>query len=426
MGFERCRIVRQYDGGVAIRRVASKTAAASIEELVDMLERHGDPVTDGNLSEGAVVELSLDKQRRRYRLHQNLDGDTKAKIESLAQEFLRQPNAVLHILTPNTAQTVDRAVRSSDGWNFAGEMPQFVDRINRHTVEYAAEGQTRDAMRRSVLALNPRVADVWRLVTASALEAWREDRDEPPAVWLDVIGLLQAMGFDKHHKGGYRPEHVQAAAEAIGTLCNLWVVEPIGTTIYPENPSTKRRKKTLISAARRSAVLLKVQVDELRDLFGNTYPMRWHVRAGPWIKDYPRKFAPMLKALVQLQATGTVNVWTKALGTELTFMHSDVQLENADLVIPVLELLERAGIIQEVEAMAGRRNSVRAREYFERSLDLLEQLKLFSSWQYAPEDHVVFERAPRTQKYVLWLRMRVRFVRSAADQVSPTRRELNL
>ncbi|NJK44465.1 MAG: hypothetical protein HC933_09415 [Pleurocapsa sp. SU_196_0] len=404
---------------MATRRGKTSNPVPTATELVDMLEQHAEPVDERNIGTEAFLEVGGTGETRRYRLKPDLDARTRTRIEALAQEYLRQPNATLNILTPSTAQSVDRAVRSSDGWSFDGEAPQFLDQINRHTVEYVADGQTREAMRRSVQALNPRVADVWRLITATALEAWREDRDEPPPVWLDVIGLLEAMGFQKHHKGGYRPEHVQAAAEAIGTLCNLWVVEPMGTAIYPENPSTRRRKKTVISAARRSAVLLKVQVDELRDLFGNTYPMRWHVRAGPWIKDYPRQFGPMLKTLVELQATGTVNVWAKALGTELTFMQSDFQSDPADLVITVQGVLERAGLANEVETLASRRNSVRAREYFERALDLLGRLKLFSAWQYVSEDSLGFERAPRTQKYELWLRMRVQFTRMPREGLVP-------
>jgi hypothetical protein len=375
-----------------------------------MLERHAEPVTDGTVTKGTVLELKADGQSRRFRLRGDLDTRTRNRIEGLAKAYLEQPNATLQILTPNVAQTVDRAARSSEGWRFDGDAPQFVDAINRHTVEYVAEGQTREAMHRSVLALNPRVADVWRLVTALALEKWHADEREPPPVWLDVMDLLHAMGFEKHHKGGYRQEHVQAAAEAIGALCNLWVVVPMGTRIYPEDATTKRRKSKLVSAERRSAVLVKLEVDQMRDLFGNAYPLRWHVRAGPWIKEYPRQFAPMLRALVELNTVGAVNVWCKALGTELTYLQAEGYGEAHTLT--VRHLLERSGLLGEVQRSAQQRNSVRSREYFERSLDMLQELKLFRAWSYVPEDYQAFARAAKAMKFERWLDARVRFERN--------------
>ncbi|NJK46209.1 MAG: hypothetical protein HC933_19865 [Pleurocapsa sp. SU_196_0] len=373
---------------MATRRGKTSNPVPTATELVDMLEQHADPVDEHNIGTEAFLEVGGTGETRRYRLKPDLDARTRTRIEALAQEYLRQPNATLNILTPSTAQSVDRAVRSSDGWSFDGDAPQFTDEINRHTVEYVADGQTREAMHRSVLALNPRVADVWRLVTASALEAWQPGQAEPPAVWLDVLELLQAMGFEKHHKGGHRQEHVQAAAEAVAALCNLWVVTPMGAKIYPEDGAKKRRKGRVLTAERRSAVLVKLEVDQIRDLFGNAYPMRWHVRAGPWIKDYPRQFAPMLKALVELQATGAVNVWCKALGTELTFLQAEGLA--GDPVLTVHHLLERSGLLREVDRWVAARNGMRAREYLERALDQLQGMKLFRAWQYVPDDFQAF------------------------------------
>lgn len=374
-----------------------------------MLERHSEPVeTSVKHSGGTVLEVIDDGQTKRFQLRDNLDPATKAQIERLAQRQLEQPNPVLRVLSPQIVQSVDRATRSSEGWVFDGEAPQFIDAINRHTVEYIAEGQSSDVMHRSVLALHPRVADVWRLVTATALEAWKPSESEPPSIWLDVRELLEAMGFEKHHKGGYRQEHVQAAADAIGALCNLWVVVPMGSRIYPEATGTKRRKGRLLTAERRSAVLVKLEVEDVRDLFGGSVaPLRWHVRAGQWIKDYPRQFAPMLKALVELNASGSVNVWCKAIGTELTYLHAEIGETRP--MLSVRHLLERSGLLPEVSRWATQRNSARARDYFERALDQLQRLSLFGAWSYETQDFERLEAASRAARFECWLDSRVRF-----------------
>ncbi len=385
--------------------------AKALTDVQAALERHGTRLAGEPLTEsagGSVVELEIGGEARRYLLPPDLPREVLETIKRLGVAKSPGVNEVIRIMTPHIAQSVDRAARSSEGWSFDGEAPQFVDAINRHTVEYVAEGQSREVMHRSVLALNPRVADVWRLVTAMALEAWQANQGEPPAVWVDVMDLIGAMGFEKHHKGGYRAEHVQAAVEAIGALCNLWVVVPMGARVYPEDPTTKRRKRRVLAAERRSAVLVKLEVDQLRDMFGGeVYPLRWHVRAGPWIRDYPRSFAPMLKALVELNTVGAVNVWSKAIGTELTYLQAGAVEDG--FALSVRHLLERSGLFAEVQGWAAQRNSARARDYFERALDMLQRLRVFRSWSYDPEDFQHFERAARAAKFERWLGARVRF-----------------
>ena len=374
-----------------------------------MLEQHGKQVTGGDHPQGTILEVAADGETRRYQLTTDLDPRARRKLESLAQRHLEQPNASLRVLTPNVAQTVDRAARSSDGWTFDGDAPRFIDSINQHTVEYVEDGLSRDVLHRRVQELNPRYADVWRLVTATALESWKLGDSQPEPVWLDIEDLLTAMGFERHHKGGFRAEHVHAAAEAMNALCNMWIVVPLGAKIFPQDPATKRRKPRVLVTERRAAVLVKMQVDNLRDLFGTiSIPMRWQVQPGQWIRDYPRQFAPYLKALVELNATGAVNVWCKAIGTELTYLYADGGA-NADAAITVRHLLERAGVYREVERWSEQRNNARAREYFERALDTLQELRLFASWCYEESDHALLEATKRADRFARWLETRLRF-----------------
>jgi hypothetical protein len=368
------------------------------QRLLDMLKKHAEEVNSDSPS--ASLELELPSGRRRFKLKNDLDQTTREQIESEALAHVHGPYAVLRVLSPHVVQTVDRAARSAAEW-MLDSVPEFLDPVNQHRIEYKDENQSLEAMHRSIMDLNPRVADVWRLITATSLEAWEEGQSEPPAVWLDVQDLLAAMGFTKHHKGGYRPEHLEQAAAAIATLCNMWIVAPLGSKIYPENPASKRRKGKVLTAARSSAVLLKVAVDEIRDLFGNAMPMRWQVRPGTWIRDYPRTFAPMLKALVELNATGAINIWAKSIGTELTYLRAEKM--DGHCVLTVEHLLLRSGLLREVEKWSAQRNAARAYEYLENALHLLQKLNLFSTWRYDPQDQQELELTKRTERFRRWM-----------------------
>jgi hypothetical protein len=383
---------------------ASKASKRSLEaEFFAMLDRFAAPVAGGDDAR-TQVEIKRDGQLRRYHLNENIDRKTKNRIEALAQIILKDPDTHFRVLTPMVAQTVDRATRSADGWIITDQALRFRDSSNEHVVEYSSEKQSREEMRKKVLAMNPRVADVWRLITAKALDAWKPDASEPPPMWLDVNELLNAMDIKKHVHGGYRPEHVQMAAEAISTLTNLWIIVPLGTKIFPTDGKSKRKPQVLTSE-RTGAVLLLRAVDQIRDLFDNKYPMRWHVQVGQWIQDFPPAFGPMLKALVELNTKGTVNVWTKAIGTELTYMMAEGRVAEFD--VQVEDLLDRAGFLGEVKRMIETRNGGRARGYFEQALERLEQLNMFTEWRYDAEGFAAIQRAPRAEIFVRWLESRV-------------------
>ncbi|NJK42999.1 MAG: hypothetical protein HC933_00875 [Pleurocapsa sp. SU_196_0] len=361
-----------------------------------------DRAPDTASGQGSIIELEIDGEARRYQLPEDLPDPVVETMQRLGIVQLPADGEVIRILTPQVIQTVDRATRGADGWTLPeSDYPRFEDPSNRHVIEIAGDGETLAAMRASVLALNPRVADVWRLITALSLEAWADGESEPPPIWVDCRDLLHAMGFEQHHKGGFRPEHVEAASRALETINNLWVVVPLGSRIYPVDPVSRKRKRRELTAENRFRVMVTLQKTELKDLFGTRYPLRWQVRPGPWIRDYPRRVAPMLKSLVELGAQQTANVWAKALGTELTYQwRPDAPPRRS---VHIKTWLVTAGIYGEVERAFQKRNGARAREYFEATLDLLSMLGLFQEWFYDPSDLTAMEKASRATRFEVWL-----------------------
>ena len=397
-------------------RKAKTTAGSSpTKELTEVLDRLGTRVELGDArasGDSDVVEIETAGGARYYGIPADLPSAAKAEIETLVARSLETHGPVVRILSPQVMRSVDRAVRSPDGWQLSeGESPRFTDPDNLHTVELANADIKRDALWDTVKALSPRVADVWRLVTAQALESWPEGMSEPPSVWLDVRELLEAMGYKQFRKGGWKLEYVQAAVRALKTLEDMWITVPTGTQVYPVHPVTKRRRKSVLTSQRRYRVMVTVAVDEIKDMFGERYPLRWQLKPGPWINEYPREISVLLKALVSTPAQGAVQIWAKALGMELSFVYSS--RASGFVRLEVGKLLERAGLMVQVSEWAAQRNSARARSYFETAMDTLEKLGVCRAWEYDPEDFAAQERATRPEKFETWLASHVRVVEPA-------------
>jgi hypothetical protein len=341
----------------------------------------------------------------RYRLPDSLG--TPERLEVL--RLVRSVNAgFVRLLTPEVVQTVDRGVRSSRGWQAQLEGGvTFLDPVNRHTIELHRD-LSEDAMLERVQSLNPRVADTWRLLTAEILEAWEPGVAEPPPVWVDVATLLAAMGFTKASGGGYRPRDIETVARALEALDSLWVVRPEGTVTLAIDPETGQRKKTMLQKHSSHRVLVTMTRESLRTIGGKKFPLRWQIRAGDWIKGIPREVAPILRALVELPAGSTVQTWAKAIGMEIGYLVGRHRGEAVS--IKVKTLLERAGLLTEVEEARSGGNAARGVRYFDEALDVLEGLSALQEWRYHPEDVARLEGVTRRDRTSIWLASRVMFV----------------
>jgi hypothetical protein len=319
-----------------------------------------------------------------------------------------QPNQDIEYLrsfSMQPAQTIDRALRGPGGWAYADDAPPtFQDPRSSFAVEYYQEGVQAEALRQAVLKLNPRRADVWRLITAASLEAWIDGQNTPEAIWVDVRDLLNVMGYQKAKHGGYKTEHRIEAASALVDLRNLHIVIPYGSEVYPVDPASGKRKPTRLEARRTYQAMLILATDELADMYGNTYPMRWLVRPGEWIKGYPKQFAKLYRALVQLPAKRGTYSWAKAIGTELSYQYKQDRRRGRVKTLKVVTLLERACLMDEITGMKNRK---RARDYFEGSLDLLREIEVCSGWEYEGADIDEVETRKR-RWFEKWLECRVK------------------
>lgn len=316
--------------------------------------------------------------------------------------------AGLGLFAMQPAQTIDRAARGPSGWLHPPDFfPRFNDPRNALFVEYRRDGATAEALAEGVNRLNPRTADVWRLIAARSLEAWRKDQDAPPSVWLDVHELAGAMGYRKHKNGGYKPEHLVEIARAIHDLDAFRITLPLGTEIYqPAKAGSKRRPPTKLEAVRTYKVLHIDAQDEVRTLFGELWGMRYSLKPGDWIKHFPRAYAPLFKALVELPARAGASTWAKAIGTELAYKYRENAKNGTGIErLKVRTLLERAVLLQEASES---RNKGRMRTYFEEALDLLEAKGVCAGWEYEPEDADRLEaKAGARGWFDVWLECRV-------------------
>jgi len=315
----------------------------------------------------------------------------------------------LGILAMQPAQTIDRAARGPAGWQITPDrLPRFTDPRSALFVEYRRDGDTAEALAEAVNRLNPRTADVWRLMTARSLEAWRPEQDSPPGIWLDVRELANAMGYKKHHKGGYRPEHLSEIANAVHALDAFHITLPLGTEVYqPAKAGSRRRAPYKVEAVRTYKVLHISARDEIRNLFGERYELRYELKPGDWIKHFPRTYAPLFKALVELPAKAGANTWAKAIGTELVYQYRQDAKNGGEVkVLKVRTLLERAVLLEEATSS---RNKGRSRTYFEDALDILKREEVCAGWEYEPDDADNLEAKAGARGWVdVWLECRVR------------------
>lgn len=304
-------------------------------------------------------------------------------------------------------QSVDRAVRRNDHWEISEfDTPSFKDETNQHVVRYQDEGISLEQLQKEVRLLAPRTADVLRLITARSLDAWQENNAEPPSVWVDARELCELMGYNKAKNGGFRQEHIAVVTRALVDLERLWIEIPKGTFQYPIDPKSKKRTRTTLEANRSYRVFSVTGKDELRDLFGNRYPLRWKVRPGDWIQWYPRQFAPLLAKIVELPTTGAINTWAKVIGTELTYQYRQDRNRSALKTLTVERLLIRAGVLSEVMEWSKNRNATRARTYLEDALEKLRELGVCAGWEYNSEDFDVLLNGGK-KWFELWLSSRL-------------------
>lgn len=368
--------------------------------LMESLARDRGYVWDRYASKPAVYRLSVGLSQIPAKARKTL-GLVSAEIAELRGSVEQM------ILTTNPAKAIDRAARGKDWQVSDNDFPHFRDPEGLRLV-YRDESMALSKLNESVLSMDPRTADAWRLITAKSLESWSSNEMEPGGIWVDVRELADAMGYRKKTNGAYDPRALEKVARGIADLERMALTLPMGALEFPVDPKTGRRRKTHLEAERTFRVMAVMVKDEVRDLFGTRYPLRWFVQLGQWVRSYPKQFAPILGNLVVLSVKGS-DLWAKNIGVELVFHYRERHHDQGRVVLRVSTLLERAGLLSELEAMRKSRNAHRAREYFEKALDTLALHKALHEWNYHPddEDEVRTLKTASSTALDIWLGARV-------------------
>jgi hypothetical protein len=314
-------------------------------------------------------------------------------------------------LSMHPIQAIDRAARRLQKWDVASEGgPVFFDPNSRHLVTYGEEDLSLAKAQAAVRAMSVRTADVWRWTTALIFANWDEGASEPQPVWIDAREMCDALGFKKHKHGGHRRENVAAVVTALRNLTRFRVELALGSKVYPRDPATGRRTARRVIERDINEVLLVTGTDEVRFVVDGEYlPLRLEVTPGGWIKGFPRQFAPLFKALVELPGNNKADLWAKALGTELTWQYR--QDGGRTKVQRVRTMLKQAGVLDEALRVSSK---LPIKEIFDNAMGIIRGLGVCASWKYNEDDlkkvsfktHGEFGRGA----FKAWLEVRVEAV----------------
>ncbi|WP_027483480.1 hypothetical protein [Deinococcus pimensis] len=283
---------------------------------------------------------------------------------------------------------VDRASRSPDGWD--PEKLTFKDAYSRGLlIEYTDSVSPPEQLRQQLLALDPRTSDVWRLLTAKALETEREDFYKPVTLYPDE--LAHALGFKPHPNGHVRPKDLVRCTEALMHLERMW--------LYVSKDGQQHLTYGETRQARGKRVVAVMEKGEDRIAEGQAIPSYWRVALGEWAQVFTREFAPIFRSLVELPANVAANVYAKQLGTELAYLYRESAGEGAERRLSMGELLGRAGLLREAAAWRKRRRVTEFVARVEETLDALREHGVHAGWSYDAASEVELRAAGGKRTY---------------------------
>lgn len=298
------------------------------------------------------------------------------------------------VLANKPSVLIDRATRGPGGWDDATLQYReaFEDGL---TLNYYEENTGADALRQQLMTLDPRTSDVWRLLTAKALEQDQGDLFTP--ITIRPGELARALGLKPHPNGSVRPKDVLRCTQSLFHLERLWLTLP---DAGPQDHEGSRKRVLAVMARGRTRII-----------DGQVVPNSWTIVLGEWAKYFPRSFAPIFRGLVELPANAATNLWAKQLGTELSYWLCETA---GNLVtvrgLPVRTLLTRASLMQDVLDLRDHKNQNRALERFEAALELLGELGLHERWSYETQSATAMDLAAGTDTFFdTWLESVVEF-----------------
>ncbi|GGR71379.1 hypothetical protein GCM10008959_36270 [Deinococcus seoulensis] len=285
---------------------------------------------------------------------------------------------------------IDRATRGAGGWNDVTLLYQ--EGQGDLSLNYFEENAGPEHLRQQLMTLDPRTSDVWRLLTAKALENDRDDLFAPITVRPEE--LARALGLKPHPKGGMRQKDLLHCTQSLFHLERLWLIMPDAKD--PEEATRER-------------VLAVMKRGRGRRVDGQVIPSSWTVVLGEWARYFPKRYAPIFRSLVELPANSATNLWAKQVGTEVTYwLRETAEDTSAVRSITVQTLLTRASLLPDVMDMRQNKNLNRAIERFEATLDLLRSLGVHDGWTYDPVSTQALDRQQgRPAFFETWLASQV-------------------
>ena len=301
---------------------------------------------------------------------------------------------------------IDRATRGPNGWNDTTLQYReaFEDGL---TLNYYEENAGADTLRQQLQTLDPRTSDVWRLLTAKALEQDRDDLFTP--ITIKPGELARALGLKPHPNGSVRPKDLLRCTQSLFHLERLWLT--LSDAVPGDDEGSRQRVLAVMTRGRS------------RKIEGQSVPSSWTLVLGNWAQYFPRSFAPIFRGLVELPANSATNLWSKQIGTELSYWLRETAGDlSTNRSISVQTLLQRASVMHDVLGLRENKNQNRAIERFEAALEQLKHLGLFDHWSYEMGSAAAMDlRQGRPEFFETWLashlelRVPEPFLRSIAE-----------
>lgn len=287
-------------------------------------------------------------------------------------------------IATKTAASIDRALRSSD-WELSGKYRTFADRQSGIALRCPVGANT---------TFDPpgRLADVFRVLSAAAMAEWPQGKARPEACLIESRAIVDALYAVPTAKG-MRSDNVLAVDAHMQLLNQLTVCLPAGMDLFPSDGRAagynNRATRSALSSPRSFRLLEASPRGRTRMIGKQLVHVDWNVRAGEWMALSRRSFVLVPNALIRLGTRHLADRWTKSIGMELCFHYREDRRRGAQKVLRVGGLLDRAGLMADVERKRASRNAVECRELFEHALDQLVEFGLIVDWQYRGGEPVV-------------------------------------
>lgn len=321
-------------------------------------------------------------------------SDAAADIKTYPPHLQRMMSAPPYAL-------IDRASRDGRNWKYDPDeeyFPYFEDgRTDGMRLTYGSAIPTAEDVQLAAKAaveqvnlLDDRTADVWRVILWKATEQGVNNSNVYTRIRIDAREVAQALGYKKHHKGGMKPEHLLEVHHALLHLerMKLYLTPAVKGTLERETGQAKgKRKKQPLVKAREEKVISVMAREVERNLLGQECHMVWELALGDWARIFPSSYAPMFKALVQLPSRSGVHKWAKRIGTELVLLYrQDAQRGEKIKRLKWSTILDRAGLMNEVEELRASPNRSRITKHAEGAMEALKEIGVVADWRVDPRD----------------------------------------